>query len=565
MPLIPQSSITVETNNPLTPSDAPFQASVGLSGLLNILVRTSQRRANKGLNIARQIPQSLITFETNNPTYNPFTSIAYTETNNPQGSIESKIPQSLATAETTNPVGYEFDQGDFTSFICMETNLFEVSKEAIIPQSSVTMETNDIEGGVFDIKGMPQSSVTMETNLPVASKSNRIPQSYLEMITYNPATPTVIGKLPNASITMETNLFKGLRLYNIWDSAITPESSHYAVVAKVSDITAVGIQFNPSPPASSASLRGALVTGSYTVTLASGTTLNVDNHRPYFQGNQAVFILASGNSLPNDYNFYDYKFVLEYNGTYVSFSLPNVNSLRTQFSGVISQDVMKFVNDRFTNSQSFNFALVDATKENINSNFLINLDFDKNVMIPSSVIYFETNLLVRTGYDQNVPIPSSVITMSTNSFVGEVSYDLWDSSVTAANTNYAVLGKISNVRFIGFEINDNWRLDLTDSIHRFVTQVGFVPNNRKLVINLVSGTIANIKNYGLAIKDGTDKIYIPISNYGSRTNSFNTFASQSIANKIANIQQNNRSVSLAFVNDTKPNLDTTNLRVSLTS
>ena len=240
MPNLPQAEITVSAQPFIRPSDSPYQASVGLSGLLRTLVQTSQRRRLRGLDIASQMEQSLVTVSTENPRHYDFTSLTDVETNNPDGEIENFFPERDyphdAVVSTNNPTGYVFDQGEFTAFICVETANPKVEKSSTF-QSEVTVEANEITGGVFYGAILPSVEVTVETNLLDRSKSNKLTQSLVEVITANPLPPIKYDDIPNATVRVQTNLFDGVRYYNLWDDDLTFANSGYALVGRASGIT----------------------------------------------------------------------------------------------------------------------------------------------------------------------------------------------------------------------------------------------------------------------------------------------------------------------------------------
>ena len=220
MPQLPQAIAEANTNNPLAPSDAPFQASTSLAGLLGFLIQFSQKNQLKGLDISRSLPSSTGEAAADNLEHIAFLAESWSYANIPQGKVENILPQARSDGFSFMSDGYAFDQGDFTAF--GYSMAFNPKREIIksLTSSQVEASSNDIVGGLVFDETLPNAESEANTNLFMHSKTNRLEQAFAEGSTFPLVPPSKMGKVPNSTVNAITNLFSIVHWKRFFDSTV---------------------------------------------------------------------------------------------------------------------------------------------------------------------------------------------------------------------------------------------------------------------------------------------------------------------------------------------------------
>ena len=529
MPDLPQALVTVEANPPLRPTDAPFQASVGLGALLTTLVQLSQRRQTAGLDVSRTLPQAEVIVETNNPINTAFLATVTVDANNPQGSIASRLPQSEVEIILRRFGSYSFNQGDLSSTIIVTTGQFERSEEKQLSQALVNVQTNEIQGGVVITDNLPQSTVEVGTALLIYSESNRMIQSFIEVSAFPPTLPPRIRALDPAIVRVQTYAPLGQMCSSVFDATATPANTNYGLIFKVTNAWA-----NDASAGVIRAIRfdGASATNptaefSGTVSRSVNNTISISFGRTF-----GIAFNRQQGAIPEMFNFGNYALLLRDGNTIVAISsMRNRYTSQNSFyrtgitSTTIPQSVLDFLDARSqagnsanAQTQRFDVALIDMTKVDINTGgecrTLTHIDVSEPLQIatinvetnlpstqltyhediPQARVDVETNLpltgfgIVQSRVDVSTvlfartfaypmqtatvdvsannpkPLPiyitPSIVTIETTLPVGREFRNIFDTSVTSENSEYAVIGKQLNVSLrITDAVNNSYGLN----------------------------------------------------------------------------------------------------------
>ena len=502
MPDLPQALVTVEANPPLRPTDSPFQASVGLGALLTTLVQLSQRRQTIGLDIDRLLPQAEVIVETNNPINTALLATVTVDANNPQGSIASRLPQSEVEVILRRFGSFSFNQGDLSSTVLVTTGQFERSEEKQLSQALVNVQTNEIQGGVVITDNLPQSTVEVGTALLIYSESNRMIQSYVEVSAFPPTAPARIRALDPAIVRVQTYAPLGQICSSVFDASATPQNQNYAFLGRVMNVygydvtlasnfarATINLQFPADPP------RG----------FNDPFTLVIRRIQFLRQSGIGRYFIRISTNLPSNYqgvNLNNYRILVQDGNQSFVATTAFRRITSNQEEAETTQAFNSFIAARQNAQNTYNIAFIDITKFDMNGRIcttlthidvteaLLNSTVNVETNLPSTQITYhedipqarvdvETNLLqsgvgipqaridvatmlfartfaypmqtatVDVSASNPKPLPiyvqPSIVTVETTLPVGRAFVNLFETRVTQANSDYAIIGKQLNV------------------------------------------------------------------------------------------------------------------------
>lgn len=426
--------------------------------------------------------------------------------------------------------------------VSVSANLLEptIVLPDMLPSSTVEVETNLPQHFITTTNRIATSEVNVVVMRLTPEFMVDLLQSLINVETTPPETPFqgITNEIPSALINVGGIAPVGSKGVSIFDSTVTPENTNYGVLWNTQNLI-VNDQSSTRNPNQHYFFQ--LPTGTREIKVSEDLTLNFTQAANIITISGANTYISLSMNVPDSFNFSE---IANY---YLLFR--NGNTILTlgpmgDFRGIRSLLGLPFPSltlRQYWSENSWTFpqtvddgtpldaAIVDSRKVNImtglidvqvthidgsedipNAQIDVSTDLpmstsgsigiipnaqvdvstnllETGVLIPQSRVEIETQSLIKTI--TQTP-QGSTINVETSNFMGVQFRSIFDDSVTAANSNYAVLGKVVNSNVAtqnrNYVVSSSFPVDFEVGTDRQIARITFISASNKVRFGLLT-------------------------------------------------------------------------------